>query len=384
MAERDYYEVLGVDRSASEDEVKRAYRRLALKYHPDRNPGDQAAEEKFKEAAEAYEVLSDPQKRSTYDRFGHDGMRSSFGSGGFQWSDFTHFSDFEDILGNLFGGNIFGDIFGNRGGRRREAAQRGSDLQVRLKLSLAEIASGVEKKIRINRLELCDACGGSGAADSDGLKTCATCGGSGQIRQVSRSLFGQFVNVVTCNVCRGSGKVITRPCSKCNSDGRTRSATTISVKIPAGVRDGNYIPIRGKGNVGPRGGSPGDVIVIMVSKEDEYFSRHDDDILCEIPISFSQAALGDEIEVPTLDGHTSLRVPPGTQSGKTFRLKGKGIPHLRGYGRGDEIIRIVVWTPTKLDQDAKKLFSRLAQLSGIAPPKPGKSFWGKVKDALGM
>jgi molecular chaperone DnaJ len=388
MAKRDYYEILEVGRNASPEEIKRSYRKLALKFHPDRNPDNKEAEEKFKEAAEAYEVLSDAQKRSTYDRFGHDGLRESFGGGGFQWSDFTHFSDFEDILGGLFGGSIFDNLFGTRTTRqrrtsRRASSQRGSDLQVRLSLTLAEIARGVEKKLRVKRLEKCDACNGTGAADQKALKSCATCQGSGEIRQVSRSFFGQFVNVTTCNVCGGSGRVIARPCSKCRSDGRVQGSTTISVKIPPGVSDGNYIPIRGRGNVGPRGGPPGDVIVSIAEKEDEYFVRHNNDIICEIPISFSQAALGDEVEVPTLDGSATVHIPSGTQSGKVFRLKGKGIPHLRGYRTGDELVKIIVWTPTKLGQEAERLFAELAKTEGIRPPKPGKSFWGKVKDALG-
>jgi molecular chaperone DnaJ len=385
MAKSDYYQTLGVGRNASAEEIKRAYRQLALKCHPDRNPGDPQAEEKFKQAAEAYEVLSDPEKRAAYDRFGHEGLRGSFSGGGFQWSDFSHFQDFEDILGDIFGGSVFGDLFGGaRRGRRRETVQRGSDLKVTLQLSLAEIATGVEKKIRLNRMETCQACQGSGAADVDALKTCASCGGAGQIREVRRSLFGQFVNLTTCQVCNGRGQVITKPCPECNGEGRTKGSTTISVKIPPGVRDGNYIPIRGKGNVGPRKGLAGDVIVSIAEKEDEYFQRRDDDILCEIPISFSQAALGDEIEVPTLNGSSTLRIPAGTQSGKVFRLKGKGIPHLRSYGSGDQLVVIVVWTPDKLNKEARVLFKQLAELEAIQPPKPGRSFWGKVKDALGM
>jgi molecular chaperone DnaJ len=385
MTRTDYYEILGLERGASPEEIKRAYRRMALKFHPDRNPGDAEAEERFKQAAEAYEVLSDPEKRSTYDRFGHEGLRGSFSRGGFQWSDFSHFQDFEDILGNFFGGSIFGDLFGeSRRSRRQQAAQRGSDLKVTIKLSLREIAEGVDKKIRVNRLETCPACSGSGAAGADAVKTCASCGGAGQIRQVRRSLFGQFVNLTTCSVCGGRGQVITKPCPECNGEGRAKGTTTISVKIPPGVRDGNYIPIRGKGNVGPRNGPAGDVIVSIVEKEDEYFQRHDDDIIYEMPISISQAALGDDIEVPTLDGSTRLRLPAGTQSGKVFRMKGRGIPHLRSYGSGDQLVRIIVWTPNKLNKEARTLFEQLAKLEAIRPPKPGRSFWGKVKDALGV
>ncbi len=381
----DYYQTLGVDRDASADQIKRAYRKLALKFHPDRNPGDAAAEEKFKQAAEAYEVLSDPEKKSAYDRFGHEGLRGSFSGGGFQWSDFSHFQDFEDVLGSFFRGGIFGDLFGGsqRGGRR-EVFHRGSDLKVTLRLSLAEMAAGVEKKIRVNRLETCDGCDGSGAYDDDAVKTCASCGGAGQVRQIRRSLFGQFVNLTTCSACGGRGRIITKPCSKCGGEGRSRGSTTISVKIPPGVRDGNYIPIRGKGNVGPQKGPAGDVIVSLVEEEDEYFQRREDDILCEIPISFSQAALGDEIEVPTLDGSTRLRIPAGTQSGKIFQLKGKGIPHLRSYGSGDQLIVVIVWTPDKLNKEARSLFRQLAELEAIRPPRPGRNFWGKVKDALGM
>jgi len=385
MARQDYYRTLGVGKDASEEQIKRAYRQLALKFHPDRNPGDAEAEEKFKQAAEAYEVLSDPEKRAAYDRFGHEGLQGSFSGGGFQWSDFSHFQDFEDILGSFFGGGVFGDLFGGaRRGRRGEASQRGSDLRVNLKLSLAEMASGVEKKIRISRLEPCEACGSSGAADADALKTCTSCGGAGQVRQVRRSLFGQFVNVTTCQACGGRGQVVIKPCPQCNGEGRRKGSTTISVKIPPGVGDGNYIPIRGKGNVGPHKGPAGDVIVSITEKEDEYFHRREDDVICEIPISFSQAALGDEIEVPTLEGSARLKIPAGTQSGKVFRLKGKGIPHLRSYGSGDQLVVIVVWTPDKLDKEARALFKQLAEVEAIRPPRPGRSFWGKVKDALGM
>ena len=387
MVKRDYYEILGLDRKATVDDVKKAYRQMAMKYHPDRNPGDKEAEEKFKEAAEAYEVLSDSQKRSTYDQFGHDGLRGTFSQGGFQWSDFTHFGDFEDILGDLFGGSFFGDIFGGRRGtttRRRKGPQRGADLQVRLKLTLEEIATGVEKKIKLTRMQSCSACGGIGARSNEGLKMCPACQGSGEIRQVSRSLFGQFVNVTTCRTCGGAGQVIDQPCPTCSGQGRVRGTTTITVKVPAGVASGNYIPIRGQGNAGPRGGPTGDVVVFVEEKEHSDFERHGDDILYQLAISIPQATLGDDVEVPTLTGKVRMRIPPGTQSGKIFRLKGKGISHLHGYGNGDELVKIFVWIPEKLSAKEKKLFQEMAEEEGLRPPKSAKGLFSKMKEAFGV
>ncbi|MFQ6092122.1 MAG: molecular chaperone DnaJ [bacterium] len=385
MAKRDYYEVLGVDRNASEDEIKKAYRKMAMRYHPDRNPGDKHAEEKFKETAEAYEVLSDPQKRSTYDQYGHEGLSGAFSRGGFQWSDFTHFRDFEDILGDLFGGGFFGDIFGTRRGTtRRRGAQRGSDLQVRLKLTLEEIAKGVEKKIKLTRMQLCSACGGTGAKSTGGMKICPSCHGSGELRQMSRSLFGQFVNVIPCRTCGGEGQLIDQPCPSCAGQGRVRGTSTISVKVPAGVASGNYIPIRGQGDSGPRGGSAGDVVVFIEEKDHPHFERHGDDIIYQLAIGVPQAVLGDEVEVPTLTGKVRMHIPPGTQSGKIFRLKGKGIPHLHGYGNGDQLVKVVVWIPTRLTAEEKRLFQELAGREEFYPPKSGKGFFGKMKEAFGV
>lgn len=384
MAKRDYYEALGIDRDATEEEVKKAYRRMALKYHPDRNQGDKEAEEKFKEAAEAYEVLSDPQKRATYDRFGHDGLRDTFGQGGFQWTDFSHFEDFADILGDFFGrrDSFFDDLFGTRT-RRKPRVRRGPDIQVKLKLSLEEIATGVEKKIKLKRMQRCDACGGTGAGGGASVRTCPTCQGTGQVRQVSHSIFGQFVNVATCPHCDGEGRVIDQPCPTCGGEGRVRETNTVSVRVPAGVSEGNYIPLRGEGSVGLRGGPAGDVVVLIEEKEHPYFERHGDGILYELLISFSQAALGTEMEVPTLTGKVKLHVPPGTQSGKIFRLRSKGIPHLNGYGSGDQLVRVVVWTPTKLSAEERRLFEELAKHEELSPPKSEKGLFGRVKDAFG-
>lgn len=381
MAKRDYYEVLGVDRNADEDAIKKAYRKQALKYHPDRNPNDTEAEEHFKETAEAYEVLSDPQKRSTYDRFGHEGLSGPFRGGGFQWSNFTHAGDFEDIFGDLFG-DLFGGVFGRRG-RGGGARNRGSDLRVTLRLTLEEIAKGGTKKIKLTRFQKCETCDGAGTKPGASPRSCPFCHGTGEIRQVARSLFGQFVNVVPCERCGGEGRIIEDPCPTCNGEGRARGTSTISVNIPPGVSTGNYIPIRGQGDVGPRAGPPGDCVVYIEELEHEHFGRQGDDILYELPVSFSQAALGEEVEVPTLSGTTKIKIPSGTQSGTVIRFKGKGIPHLRSYTTGDELVRISVWTPTKLSDEEKRLFRELAQLKNTAPPKGGKSFFEKLKEALG-
>ncbi len=378
MAKRDYYEVLGVDKSATKDDIKKAYRKQALKYHPDRNPDDKESEEKFKEAAEAYEILSDPEKKARYDRFGHGGVNDMFGGQGFQWSDFTHANEFEDILGSIFG-DMFGDFFGV--GRRtttRERVQRGADLRIPLKLSLEEVAKGVEKKIKVKRMVKCGTCGGTGS-ESGGTAVCPSCNGTGEVRRVSRSFFGQFVNVTQCSRCNGTGKIIEKPCKSCGGNGRVEGDTTISVKIPPGVTTGNYIPVRGQGDVGPNGGPPGDVLVFIEEKEHEYLERHGNDVLYELPISFTTAALGGEMEVPTLSGKVRMKIPSGSQSGKILRLRGKGIPVLHGYGAGDQLVKVSVWTPNKLSKEQKELLEDLERHGDMIPPKDEKGFFKKIK-----
>jgi len=393
---RDYYEVMGVSRDATEEQIKAAYRTLAKKHHPDLNRDNpKEAEEKFKELSEAYEVLMDKEKRANYDRLGHEGVSGAFRQGGFTWQDFSHQDDLRDIFGDLFsglggGGSVFDALFGDAlgGGRgrtafRREAGRQGSDLQVRLSLTLEEIAGGVEKTIKLKRLDRCEACGGSGAKVGTGSKTCPTCQGSGQIRQVSRSFFGQFVNVSPCPHCHGDGEVIATPCEQCGGEGRVKKEITFTVKVPAGVASGNYIPIRGKGNVGPKGGPPGDVLVHIEEKEHDVFERREDDILCQVPVSFSQLALGAEVEVPTLDGKVKMTVPAGTQSGRVFRLRGKGIPHLSGRGAGDEYAEVVAWTPSKLTSEEKKLFQDLGKQENPRVPKAQKGLFARIRDSFG-
>lgn len=375
---KDYYSVLGINKDASADEIKKAYRQLAMKYHPDRTKGDKDSEAKFKEASEAYEVLSDPDKKGRYDKFGEAGVKNTFSgeNGGFAWQDFTHANDIEDIFGSFFGGSIFGDIFGSRaGGRRRsETGRKGADLRVNLKLSLEEIAEGAEKVIKIKKHKKCPACGGSGAKTGTGTKACPSCGGTGEIHTQSRSLFGTFVNVQPCPNCGGEGKIISDPCSTCSGEGRIRDNETITINVPAGVTTGNYIPLRGQGDVGQHKGPAGDIIVYIVEEEHELFERHEDDILYDLPISFSQAALGDSIEVPTLSGQARLKIPSNTQSGKIFRMRGKGIRHLNRSGSGDQLVRVWVWTPSDLSGSEKKILEELDKSANFKAPKGGKAF----------
>ncbi len=373
MAKRDYYEILGVQKNASIDDVKKAYRKLAMQFHPDRNPGNKQAEEKFKEATEAYEVLSDQDKRSRYDRFGHEGVRQ-----GADFHDWTNtnandiFSVFNDIFGGGFGGSIFDDILAggtrarSRGGS--SAGERGSDLKISVKLTLEEIASGVEKKIKIKRQEKCPTCSGSGAKAGSGLSTCPTCGGSGEIRKATRTMFGQFVNIVQCSACGGMGKIIKEPCPTCSGAGRVNGEATVKVKIPPGVSEGNYLTLRGEGNTGRRGGPSGDLIVLIEEAPHQHFKRDGDDVIYELDLSFPEAALGSEVEVPTLIGRAKLKIEPGVQSGKILRMREKGLPRLNSYGRGDELVTINIYTPTKLSQHEKDLLKELGNSASIKPP----------------
>lgn len=380
MAKRDYYEVLGINRSASKEEIKKAYRKLAMQYHPDRNPGDKQAEENFKEAAEAYEVLSHDDKRNKYDRFGHEGVRgSAFGSEGFSSVNdiFSHFSD-------IFGGSsIFDDFFG--GGQTRSRSRRrgtgtpGSDLRVTLKLTLEEIATGVTKKIKIKKQVKCTDCKGSGAEAGTSLKTCTVCQGSGEVRTVSRSVFGQFVNITTCSNCNGEGKTVDSPCKKCYGDGRFNDDTTIKIDVPAGVEEGNYMTMRSEGNAGKRGGPNGDIIVVFQELKHQHFVRNADDIVYDLFINFPQAAMGAEVEVPTLTGKAMLKIDAGTQPGKVLRMRGKGIKHLQSSGSGDQLVRINVAVPKKLNSKEKELLKQLSRLPNVSslPDDKEKSFFSK-------
>ncbi len=360
MSKRDYYEVLGVERDASKDEIKKAYRKLAFRYHPDRNPGDKEAEERFKEATEAYEVLSDPEKRRVYDQYGHAGMAGP-GAGGF--GGFEHEFDLSDALRAFmrdFGGFGFEEMFG--GGRRtsgRGGGHRGRDLQARVRLTLEEIATGVEKKIRVNKQVRCDTCNGTGARRGSRAATCSTCGGRGQVRQVSRSILGQFINVTTCPDCDGAGVTISDPCPDCSGTGTVRGSEVVRVRIPAGVASGNYITVKGGGDAGERGAPPGDLYVIVEELPHERFQRRGNDVILDVPVSFPKLVLGTRIEVPTLDGHVMLKIPPGTPSHKVFRLRGKGIPRVNQYGRGDQLVRVIAWVPDRVDRREAELLREL-------------------------
>jgi molecular chaperone DnaJ len=383
MQKRDYYEVLGILRNAGEEDIKKAYRSLALKHHPDRNPSDKHAAEKFKEATEAYEILRDPSRRAQYDRFGHSGLggESAFGF------DFGAFDLGEALRAFMrdFGGPFGGmdDFFGASGQGRRAAARTGSDLRVKVSLSLDEIATGTEKKIRFKRLAACKACGGTGAKKGTHLRPCAVCHGEGEIRRVQRSFLGQIVNVSTCSHCRGEGKIISERCPDCRAEGRTTVEETVLVRIPAGISSDNYIPMAGKGNDGHGGGRPGSLMVYVEEEDHPVFERRGNDILLDLPVDFSIAALGGQIEVPTLDGSHRLTIPPGTQSQKVFTLKGKGLGRLDGRGKGDLLVRVTVWVPTKLSKEDREAIERISGSLGREKLEPGKTFLKKLRKTLG-
>ncbi len=391
MNKRDYYEVLGVDRGADESTVKSAYRKLAMKYHPDRNPGDKSAEDKFKEATEAYEVLKEPQKRQMYDQYGHAGLGQ--GAGGFGgFGGFEGGIDLGDALrafmrdfgGGGGGGSIFDDLFGMGGGGGRRRANRGEDLRVRIKLTLEEIATGVKKTLSVNRMVKCDTCDGSGVAAGSSKQTCQQCRGSGQMRTVTRTFLGTVQQVTTCNICRGSGQVISSPCRTCGGEGRHKGTSKVNLNVPPGVSSGNYMTVDNMGNVAPNNGETGDLIAVFEEEQHKHFTRHGDSVLFELPISFTMAALGGEVEVPVLGGTAKLKIPPGTQSGKVLKMRGKGISRLHRSGKGDQLVQITVWVPTKLGNDDRKILEQLADSETFRPPTADRSFFEKLRDTLGV
>ncbi len=380
MAKRDYYEVLGVERSVDLDGIKKAYRKLALQYHPDRNPGDETAEERFKEITEAYEILQDPEKRGSYDRYGHAGVDPSAaaghpGAGGFGFD----LSDALRAFMREFGGF---DMFGGEGGPAGGRDRRGGNRQIHLELTLEEIATGARKKVRVRKLVPCQTCKGKGST-SGATAPCVACGGTGQIRRVQRSIFGQMVNVAVCSRCHGEGEVVRDPCTACGGDGRVEGNETIEVEIPAGVMEGNYMTLRGHGDAGIRGNPPGDLNVVFTEKSHPVFERHGSDILSDLAVHPHQAALGAKLEVPTLKGMVRIEVPPGIQSGKILRLRGRGIPGLGGREAGDLLVRVVVAIPTKLTVEQKKAYEELARATGAEAPKLQKGFFERMREAFG-
>jgi molecular chaperone DnaJ len=386
MAKRDYYEILGVSKNATADEIKKAYRKVAMQFHPDRNPGDKTAEEKFKEAAEAYEVLSDQDKRAQYDRFGHAGLSNSgggFGGGNMNMDDiFSQFGDIfgEDIFGSFFGGGGRGRA---SGGRARGA--RGSNLRIRLKMTYEEIAKGATKNIKVKKYIICNTCNGSGAKDKGSVQQCSTCGGSGQVRKVTNTFLGQMQTVTTCPACNGEGSTITSKCTSCKGEGRVYSDETVTVDIPAGVQEGMQLSLAGKGNAGERGGMPGDLIVLIEEEQHPELQRDGLNVVYDLHVSFPDAVFGSQVEVPTIDGKAKIKIPPGTQSGKIFRLKGKGFPSVNSYERGDQLIHVNIWTPQHLTADEKNMIEKLKNSQNFQPQpeKNEKSFFDKVKEMFG-
>ncbi len=378
MTRRDYYEILGVSTDASEEAIKRAYRRVAMENHPDRNPNDPGAEERFKEASEAYSVLRDGDLRARYDRFGHAGLGQGAGAGGFQ--DF----DLADALRAFmrdFGG--FEDFFGAapRRQRRPQGPLRGSDVQMRMRVTLEEVASGVEKTIRVKLYQRCESCDGNGSKSGE-RTPCPRCDGQGEVRRAQRSIFGQFVSIEPCSDCHGEGQVVNDPCSDCSGNGRVREDRRIKVRIPAGVETGNYLTLRGEGNAGPRGGPLGDLIVVLEVRPHERFHRDGDDVRMELALSFPMAALGAEVEVPTLHGAATLEIPAGTQTGTILTLPGEGLPRLNSDRRGDQRVRVAVWVPTRLTAAEREQLEAFSESENFAPPEGEKGFWRKVKETF--
>lgn len=387
MSKRDYYEVLGLSKGASADEIKKSYRKIAMQFHPDRNPGDKSAEEKFKEAAEAYDVLSNSDKKERYDRFGHAGMggASGAGPGGMRMEDI--FQNFGDI----FGEDMFGSFFGGGGGRgQRHQGTRGSNLRVKLKMDYAEIAAGANKKIKVKKYVTCQTCSGSGAKDKNSVQTCGTCGGNGQVRRVQNTFMGQMQTVTTCPTCNGSGQTITAKCSPCKGEGRVYGEETLDLQIPAGVHDGMQLSMSGGGNAGENGGPAGDLLILIEEEKHPFLKRNDLDVVYQLRVSFPDAVLGTSVEVPTIDGKAKIKVPAGTQSGKVFRLKGKGFPAFQSHhDKGDQLIEVAVWSPQHLSKEESAMMEKLKASPNFQPGAQAvpheddeKGFFDKIKDAF--
>jgi len=376
MAKKDYYEVLGLSKDADEKEIKSAFRKLAKQYHPDLNPDNKEAEAKFKEVNEAYEVLSDSDKKAKYDKFGHAAFdpNQGFGGGGFSSGGF---GGFEDIFGD-----IFGDMFGGGRSSQRTGPRPGSDLKLKIDITFEEAAFGTKKEIKINRVEKCSTCDGSGAKKGTSKKTCSTCGGTGTVRTVQRTPFGQFASTQTCSTCRGTGEIVENPCTSCNGTGKEKKSRNITINIPAGVDTNSVIPLRGEGNHGDNGAPTGDLYVYINVKDHEIFERDGDDVWCEIPISFTKAALGGSIEVPTLEGKVKYEVPSGTQTGTVFRLKNRGIKNVRGTNKGDQYVKVKIEVPKKLTDKQKQILSQFAEESGETNDGEKKGFFDKIKDSF--
>jgi len=377
MSKRDYYDILGVGKSASAEEIKKAYRKMALKYHPDKNPDDSNAEEMFKEAAEAYEVLSNQDKRSRYDQFGHAGMRNGGMGGGSHMSMDDIFSHFGDIFGGAFGGGGFG---GGQQSRRR--VNRGSNLRVKVKLSLADVAHGVEKKIKLNKYKECDSCNGSGSEKGSSPSTCPTCHGQGQVSRITNTFLGQMQTASTCPQCGGSGEIITNKCKECHGNGIVKGEEVVSINIPAGVADGMQLSVGGKGNAGARGGVPGDLIVLIEEKDHPDLIRDGNNLLYDLYVNFADAALGSTNEIPTIDGKARIKISPGTQGGKVLRLKGKGLPDVNGYGKGDLLVNINIWTPRELSKEEKEIMEKLKTSKNFKPnpTTKDKSYFDRMRE----
>lgn len=392
MSKRDYYEVLGVGKSASADEIKKSYRKIAMQNHPDKNPGNKEAEERFKEAAEAYEVLSNADKRAQYDRYGHAGMggNGGFGGGGFGQGG-MRMEDIFSNFGDIFGDDGFGSFFGGggrQGGGRRQGT-RGANLRVKLKMSYSEIAHGANKKIKVKKHVTCDSCHGSGAKDKNAVQTCGSCGGSGQVRRVQNTFLGQMQTVTTCPTCNGEGMQITSKCTSCKGEGRVYGEETLSLDLPAGVQDGMQLSMSGKGNAGERGGAAGDLLILIEEEKHPDLRRQDLDVIYQLHLSFPEVVLGTQVEVPTIDGKAKIKIPAGTQSGKLFRLKGKGFPAFQSYEKGDQLVEVNAWSPQHLTDEEKNLMEKLKNSPNFQPGPNAKAereergFFDKIKDAFG-